>query len=50
MAAGVLYPLNGMLLLPVFAASTMALSSVFVVSNALWLCRFTPPLRQAEGH
>jgi Cu+-exporting ATPase len=36
-AAGVLYPVSGLLLSPVIAAAAMALSSVSVISNALRL-------------
>ncbi|MDF0752726.1 heavy metal translocating P-type ATPase [Marinobacter sp. 71-i] len=43
-AAGALYPLNGTLLSPIFAAAAMALSSVFVLGNALRLKRFRAPM------
>jgi Cu+-exporting ATPase len=38
-AAGVLYPVAGLLLSPVFASAAMALSSVTVVGNSLRLRR-----------
>jgi Cu+-exporting ATPase len=42
LAAGLLYPLTGWLLSPVFASAAMALSSVTVVSNANRLRLFKP--------
>ncbi|PKQ10548.1 MAG: copper-translocating P-type ATPase [Alphaproteobacteria bacterium HGW-Alphaproteobacteria-1] len=47
-AAGLLYPVAGLMLSPVLAAGAMALSSVFVLSNALRLRRLRPVMEVAQ--
>ena len=48
-AAGALYPINGMQLSPMLGAAAMGLSSVFVLTNALRLRQFAPPDIVAEA-
>ncbi len=48
-AAGVLWPTFGILLSPIFAAGAMALSSVFVLGNALRLRSWRAPMQEGKA-
>lgn len=48
-AAGVLYPISGMMLSPMLAAGAMTLSSLFVLGNALRLRWAAAPLPDPQG-
>lgn len=49
LAAGVLYPVTGVMFRPEFAAGAMVLSSVTVVSLSLLLRRYMPPALVRDG-